>query len=290
MKVDNFTLEQFQCPAKYDLRIRRQLLPLRRKISLSFGTVIHHGFAAWYRTGSELEALKAVANHWPEVGISDDFRNLGYACQVIRAYIREHPTESFTVIQGPEGPVVEQAFTVDTGLMLDEEFREGDPDQGHILYGGIIDLGVDFNGVLYVLDHKTTTVLGDGDWYFAKFKPDNQMTGYIWGLSRISSQRVGGALINAVGLYKSGDIRFKRQITSRNQFEIDEWLDGVRTRCNEIKRCERNKNWRLETSCCTLYGKCEYYDVHVLNDPDDREKWLAQNFVKSEWNYEDRDD
>src|SRR5438045_661747 len=86
MKVDNFTLEQFTCPAKYDLRIRRGLVPLRRKPSLSFGSVVHVGLAEWYRTGDFEKALKKVYLHWPEVMPSDDFRTRDYALKVLGNY------------------------------------------------------------------------------------------------------------------------------------------------------------------------------------------------------------
>jgi hypothetical protein len=284
MKVDNFTLDQFNCPAKYDLRINKNIVPLRRKPSLSFGGVIHYGLAEWYRTGTAARACQAIVDHWPEVMPSDDFRTKDYALRIMAAYILAYPTESWKVIKTGDDALVEKAFTLDTGMTTED----GEP----ILYGGILDVGAEFGDTLYVVDHKTTTVLGkeDSNYYFAQFKPDNQMTGYIWGLRELTNQKVGGAVINAIGLYKSGEIRFKRQITARNDFEIDEWLISVREKCNAIKRCERSGIWRMETSQCMNYGQCEYYPIHVLNDPVSREKRMESDYVKSEWNWEDRDD
>ena len=305
MKVDNFTLEQFVCPAKYDLRINRHIVPIRKKPSLSFGGVMHRGWAEWYRTGSEAKALKAVHEHWPEVMPSDDFRTEAYALKAIHAYVQEYPSESWKILQGADGAIVEQAFTVDTGLFLECAECNGYTGEGDYLsgkcsncgtdlerleYGGIIDVGAELGDTLYVVDHKTTTRLGDGSYYFLQYKPDNQMTGYIWGLNRLTNRRVGGAIINAAGLYKSGEVKFKRGITGRNDFEIAEWLRGVLIRCNEIKRCERTGMWRLETSKCMDYGECEYRSIHILGDAVSREKRIEQDYVKSTWNYEDRDD
>src|SRR6266446_1066715 len=104
MKVDNFALEQSICLAKYDLRINKHIVPLRRKPSLSFGGVMHFGWAEWYRTGNAGAALKMIHERWPEV---------------MASYIKEYPTESWKVIQGPNGAVVEQAFTIDTGMFLE---------------------------------------------------------------------------------------------------------------------------------------------------------------------------
>lgn len=310
MRVDNFTLEQFTCPAKYNLRINKGLVPLRRKPSLSFGTVIHAALAEWYRTGNYANALAMVAKRWPEVMPSDDFRTKDLALNVIAAYIREYPKETWQLLKGADGaPIVEQAFTLPTGHYLDcqdmnctaANFRV-DSALTHcphctvarepIEYGGIIDAAIEFAGTVYVLDHKTTTVLGkdDSTYYFLQYKPDNQMTGYIWALSRLTNRRVGGAMINAIGLYKKDEPRFKRHLTARNEFEINEWLKGVIARCNEIKRCERTGEWRLETSKCMSYGQCEYHSVHVLNDANSRAQRLEQDYVVSKWNYEDRDD
>jgi hypothetical protein len=305
LKVDNTALETFICPAKYDLRINRGIVPLKRKPSLSFGGVLHRGWAEWYRTGSEQKALKAIVDHWPEVMPSDDFRTKAYALTVMHEYVAAYPTESWKPIQTADGPLVEKAFTLDTGLFL--ECKEGCPwnagdEKGvcqncgetlePILYGGIIDIGVDFGGTFYVVDHKTTTVLGkeDSNYYFLQYKPDNQMTGYIWGLRQLTNQRVGGAIINAAGLYKSGEVRFKRQVTARNEFEINEWLQTVRAKCIAIKHCERTGIWPLETKYCMHYGQCEYHSVHVLNDPVSREKRIEADYVVSHWNYEERDD
>ena len=312
MRVDNFTLEQFTCPAKYDLRINKGLVPLRRKPSLSFGTVIHAALAEWYRTGSHENALVMVAKRWPEVMPSDDFRTKDLALKVIAAYIREWPKESWQLLKGTDDlPIVEQAFTLPTGFYLDcQNVATGctsgsfivDPalpvcphctlPREPIEYGGIIDAAIEFAGTVYVLDHKTTTVLGkeDSTYYFLQYKPDNQMTGYIWALSRLTNRKVGGAMINAIGLYKKDEPRFKRHLTARNEFEINEWLKGVVNRCNEIKRCERTGEWRLQTSQCMSYGQCEYHSVHVLNDATSRALRLEQDYVVSKWNYEDRDD
>ena len=307
MKVDNFTLAQWNCPAKYDLRINRQIVPLKKKPSLSVGGVLHYALAEWYRTGDRVATLQSVIDHWPEVMPSDDFRTKEYALKVMAAYMIEYPTENWKILQGADGPIVEKAFTIDTGMFLECQecggYMGGDDqatgrcsncgtDLESILYGGILDLGIDFSEMLYVGDHKSTTVLGkdDSTYYFLQYKPDNQMTGYIWGLGKLTNRRVGGALVNAIGLYKSGDVKFKRYITARNQFEINEWLCGVRAKCNEIKRAKRTGYYRLETSQCMNYGRCEYHDIHVLNDPVSREKRIESDYVRQAWDYEARDD
>ena len=301
MKVDNTALETADtCPLKYKLRHIDGYVPLRRRPALSFGGAVHEGLAEWYRTGDVGATLKKLVDVWPEVMPTEDFRTKEYAAKCLIEHAKAYPKEIFTILQGASGPIVEQTFTIDTGMFLecpcggqnvyDGKCAECETPLEPIEYGGVIDLGVDFNGMLYVVDHKTTSVLGNGDYFFMQFKPDSQMTGYIWGLSKLTNRRVGGAIINAIGVYKSGEVKLKRGITSRNQFEIDEWLRGVRDKCNEIKRRERSGVWPMRTKSCTMYGQCDFHSVHVLGDDVSRAKRLEQDYVVSKWNYETRDD
>jgi len=304
MVVDNFQLEQFNCPAKYYLRIVRGLTPVSARPALSFGQIVHLGLAEWYRSGSVEAAHKAISENWPG-SWPDDFRTEDYAHRVIDEYVQRYPVESWEVVKGPNGPMVEVAFTLPTGMYLEcqsclryageDDIRSGTCSSCQqalepIVYGGIIDLLIRFSESLFVLDHKTTTRLGDGTYYFMQYKPDSQITGYIWAASKLSSAKVGGAIINAIGLYKSRSPEFRRSVTGRSQFEIDEWLQGVVDKCNAIKRCERTGIWRLETSHCMDYGECSYRPIHVLSDQHSREKRIETDYVYSPWNYEARDE
>lgn len=304
MIVDNFALTLFQtCPAKYFLRIKEQQVPIRRRAALGFGGAIHAGLAEWYRSHDAKRMIEKLVEIWPANMPVDDFRTREKAAQVLLEYIKEYPHENFKLI-GPEGdPLVEKAFTIPTGMYLECQECEGymgedDDWEGkcsncgkaleEIQYGGIIDAGIEFAGKVYVLEHKTTTQMGNS--YFLQFKPNNQVTGYIWGLSKLSSAKIGGAMINGIGLYKASPTKFDRHLTNRAACEIDEWLIHVKETCNEIKRCERTGIWPWRTMACTLYGLCDYHNVHVLATEGERSKRLEQDYTMSTWNHEERDD
>jgi PD-(D/E)XK nuclease superfamily len=281
MKIDNFALETFQtCPAKYFLRIKEQWVPARKRAALGFGGAVHHGLAEFYRTGDRGEAVKALVEKWPDGMPADDFRTREKAVQLMMDYFKTYPTENWKVIGAPDNPLVEKAFTIDTGMTTED----GDP----ILYGGILDGGIDFSGAAYVLEHKTTTRMGDT--YFLQFKPNNQVTGYIWALGQLTSGKVGGAMINAMCIYKASASKFDRHLTNRTPTEIEAWLANVRRVCNDIKRAERTGEWEWRTKSCTMYGMCDYHNVHVLGTENEQQKRLDQDYVKSEWNHEERDD
>lgn len=302
MKIDNFALTMFQsCPIKYFLRMREGWTIRRKSAALGFGGAIHEGLAEWYRTGSEAKSLIAINAKWPDGLPVDDYRTKQKCIEVMRAYIREYPAESFTPVQGPNGPLIEVAFTLPLGLYLpcDEcwDSDESLPTDPHcsncgkqkeiIEYGGITDGLVDFTGSVYILEHKSTSQLGSN--YFNQFRPNNQVSGYVWGAGELSGKRVGGALINAIGVFKASASRFERQITVRDPEEIEEWKSSVYATCVAIKRCERTGVWPLHTVACTMYGRCEFHMIHELPQEKQRTALLEQEYVRKPWDYEARD-
>lgn len=300
MRIDNFALTMFQsCPAKFDLRILQGWTSRRKSAALGFGGAFHAGLAAWYRTGSRVEMLKAVKDQWPDGMPVDDYRSLQKCVEVLLAYVKQYPAETFRVVPG----MVEVAFTLSTGMYLScfgcgaklGAWNGKDALCGHcgkelelIEYGGIFDLLVEFSGAVYVVDHKTTSQMGGG--FFDQFKPNNQITGYTWASRLLTGMRVGGALINAVCALKASATRFERQISTRTDDEIAEWLVSVYQTCEQIQQCRRTGIWHLQTVNCTMYGRCEFHQVHVLPHPKQRMAILEQEYIKSEWEYEARDE
>jgi hypothetical protein len=314
MKIDNLAREDHDiCPSKYELRHRQHWSTRVKSSALSFGGVTHLGIGAWYRAHDPSEALMTVQRSWTHVPPADDFRTLEKCLRVMAEYIKEYPTENWQVLGIEDGaPLIEKTFTIDTGLRLpcvlswlkthtdascgsDEMPAEGQTsctqcnrDLEPIEYGGIIDLIATFSGSIYIIDHKTTTRMGEN--YFLQFKPDNQMTGYIWGASKLTNRRVAGALINAVGIYKSQATKFRRQLTTRSEDDIAQWLRDLHMKCVEIKMHERLGEWPMRTKSCMLYGRCEYHTVHSTSDRPTQLKILEQQYVKRPWDYEARDE
>lgn len=291
------------CPAKFDLRILNEWTGRRKSAALGFGGALHQGLKVWYRGGGRAAAITSIAEVWPQGLPTDDWRTKEKCMSVMLEYMKEYPVETFKILGAPESPMVEQTFTLPTGKYLDCIICGGqsDPDNPgfcsaphpleEIEYGGIFDGGVEFTNN-FVFEHKTTTMMGKPphSWFFQQFKPNNQVTGYIWALGQLTGQRVGGAIINAIGLYKSSATRFAREITTRSDEDIESWLDNVRATCQMIKDCERRGHWPKHTGSCTMYGKCEFHDVHVLGAVKEQEKFLEQQYIKQPWDYEHRDE
>lgn len=299
MKVDNFALTMHQaCPAKYDLRIRQGWRSRSRSGALGQGSAIHVGLAAWYRTHDIEAAVESIRTAWDDSAPVDDFRTLEKAIEVMTAYISAYPTESWKVVQGA-APLIEVAFTLDTGMYCDCECGcsviDADGECTNcgaqcepIEYGGIFDLLAEFGNKVYVMDHKTTSQMGA--YYFNQFKPNNQMTGYIWAAQQLSGRVVDGCIINAICITKSGKISFARNITTRTDIEIARWMQDVRSSCNEIRYHERTGHWPMRTTSCQMYGHCEFYDVHVLSTDKEQRQRLDQDYIYEPWDHEARDE
>jgi len=278
--VDNFALSMFQsCPTKYEMRMRRHWTPRRKSAALGFGGAFHEGLAAWYKTNDAGAALQAIAKAWPDSHPTDDYRNKQRCLDTMIQYIKHYPKESFGVVGAPDNPMIEKSFTLDTGMTLDN----GEP----IEYGGIMDGLISFNNKLYVLEHKTTSRLGST--YFYQFRPNNQITGYVWAGGEMSGQPVGGAIINAICVLKN-ETKFAREPTSRADDEIAEWMIHVRETCQIIHNCKESGIWPRFTPSCMMYGRCDYHSVCVLPHKSEREKMLEQDYVLDPWSFEDRDD
>lgn len=304
MKIDNFALTGWQkCPSWYNLRINQGWTTKYRSGALGFGGAFHEGLAVWYRTHDINQALMAIKSSWPENLPTDDWRTLAKCVTVFTEYVRRYPSESFKIVGGLENPMIEVPFTLDTSMCL-PVCKECGWDNGEyaiseshtcancrsplepIEYGGIFDGLVEFGGQIYVFEHKTASQMGAG--YFNQFKPNNQITGYVWAGSQLSGQRVNGAMINAIGLYKASPTKFERSITSRSPAEIAEWMNYLWHEACAIDKHKRDGVWPFRTSSCTLYGRCEYHSVHTLSSELERERMLEQDYKQEHWDYEQR--
>jgi len=284
--VDNYMLSMFQtCPAKFKRRIVEGWKPRKQGAALGFGQMLHLGIEVWYRTHSLEAAEIAVQEAWPANHPDDDWRDLSKCISVLGEYTREYPSELWRVVDADKtNPMLEVSFTLP---LLDANGNQLYTYDGYaIQYGGIFDLMLDFNGQFYIMDHKTTTRLGD--YYFNQYKPNNQITGYLWGASQLTNRRVGGAFINAIGLYKKSPTKFKRHLTVRSEDDFPNWVQSVQHACNLIRIAYNSGQWPQFTSACTLYGNCEFRDVHVMGSNTQQERYLEMMYEKEHWNHESR--
>lgn len=306
MKLDNFALAGAQtCPLWYKTRIIDHWTPTGKSAALGAGGAIHSGLAAWYSTRDPEAAVAAIRSAWPSDHPVDDYRTEEKCVKIMLEYMKNYTFESFTVIPG----MVEIATTLPMGTYLpicnachaDNQLQFDNPnvydpstnecshcgaDLEPLEYGGIFDTLIDFNGQVYILEHKTTSQLGPK--FFDQFKPNNQITGYVW-LAKGLSGRCDGALVNAIGIMKSSATKFERHFTTRNQQELDDWVRQVWVEATHIQRFQLTGEWPMRSKACTIYGGCEFLQVHSMSDKDTQRQMLEQYYVQDPWEYEKRD-
>ncbi len=315
MKLDNTMLKTFQsCPLKYKTRMVDHWTGRWKSGALIFGAAVHEGLKAWYQgdldglsLSSRVEAAVSAIGEFPgwDGAPSDDYRTKIRAQTLMIEYMRSYPSETFKVLK------VEVPFLFGIGRKItwcpscrfdNDPYAGGFPrilcsgcgeELEEIEYGGIFDALTQFGpgsqSVLYVLEHKTTSQLGAQ--YFHQFYIDNQPTGYVWGASQVSGKLVGGANINAMCLTSGGKMTFAREMVSRTPSDLERWKSDIAASANLIARAQRLGHWLMHTeNCMGKYGKCEFFSVHQLSNPEEQRRRLETDYIKSEWDFERRDE
>lgn len=142
-----------------------------------------------------------------------------------------------------------------------------------------LDRLVEYAGQIYVQDQKTTKATLSG-YYFKRYNPDNQMSGYTLASQIALGVPAAGVMIDAAQI-AVGFTRFERGFTHRTEYQLEEWLDNTRWILNQ-QSSARDAGWPMNDSACQKYGGCPFLDV-CSKDTRVRSAFL-ETFEKREWN------
>jgi len=234
---------------------------------LIFGAAVHKGLAANLLGCSLLESLAAVRTQAVVDNLDsyfDPLRTTDRALEITEAYIHHckiQPSERIVPVELNGVKMVEQNFCLPLGEV------ETTLGMITVMWGGVIDV-IDYDSnVLWVTDHKTTTVMGP------KFVDDkirsNQVLGYVWAARQLAAsltRPVEGAKINALAHRASG-YEFKSFKIPVPQWKIEEWksetLNRIREHVNKLAEMftehvivDPNRE-----GCVTKYGRCPFFDL-----------------------------
>jgi hypothetical protein len=152
-----------------------------------------------------------------------------------------------------------------------------------VFYSGRIDLPLVLDSSIWVMDHKTTSILGDMFW--TKMKMSAQQKGYCWAFKELTGKDVQGYIVNAIrtkeppqwvvngGTSKTGSKQSPEQWWNESlqreryylkQGELDEWKNNAIELCEEFFWHYSRGIMPMKTSWCSQFGKCQYYDVCSL--------------------------
>ena len=313
--IDNSTLELLTtCPRALEYSRLFRRISSAAKPALNFGSAIHLAMEYRYKNCKNQcpDALEEseqgrimsdffVKNPPPE----DDWRNLNWAMTVLKRYNQTYQVEPFNVLVAENDitnsvtkdivirkgePLVEMPFAL---KLFDYNPENVIPGPIPVYYSGKIDLPVMWDGLLTVIDHKTTSMLGD---YFSKEqRVSPQQFGYVWAFEQLTGQKVAQFCINAIR---------SREAPQKPKGGIDAWWLENFHRHKEFVMPHHLVEWKANTIalveeffwhyqrgyfpqkkkwCCGKYGLCPYYDVCDL-PPSQRGLMLESTaFADNDW-------
>lgn len=151
-------------------------------------------------------------------------------------------------------------------------------DQPYTLCGHL-DRVVDFNGGLFVMDHKTTKS-SLTDYYFIQYEPNNQMTLYTLASRVILDAPIKGVIIDAVQLLLEPPYNaFVRRLTYRTPDQLDEWTYDLEYWLNLAESFAEAGYWPMNDMSCDKYGGCRFREV-CSKSPQARDAFLRGGFVQ----------
>jgi hypothetical protein len=152
--------------------------------------------------------------------------------------------------------------------------QTGDP----MLYAGRFDMLAEREGVLFVVDEKTTSQLGDS--WSSKWDLRGQITGYIWAAKQFGIP-VAGAIIRGVSILKTQYGHAEASVV-RSQWEIDRWYEQLNIKLQRMIDAWKSGVFTYSLGdACESYGGCGYKTLCTVPDP---EPYIPVHYERIQWN------
>lgn len=157
-----------------------------------------------------------------------------------------------------------------------------------VFYTGRIDLPVSVSSNTFILDHKTTGMMGQT--FFDKMRMSAQQRGYCWAFEQLTGKKVSGYVANAIRTkeppqYVTGDPMagkpkkyanpetwwtesFQRETYYLKSTDLDEWKRNTIAQIEEFFWHYQRGYLPMRTMWCNQFGRCPYFDVCSLEVPD----------------------
>jgi hypothetical protein len=293
--VDNAFMEHLVCLRYTQYAELHRRVAASQRPGLVFGSAQHLALESRYRRcGSAAPdllqesdiavELAAFFQRSENVPPEDDWRNANWAVEVFKRYNQAYQVEPFNLLTNEANePMVELSFVLE--LFVHNGIR--------IMYCGKIDLPVLWDNQLIVIDHKTTSVLGD--YFFKDQRVSPQLVGYCWAFEKLTRRTVNGFCVNAIR---------SRQPPAKPVGGLDRWWAEGFARHKEYIFPHTTEEWHRNTIdlleeffwhyergfmpqrkkwCVAKYGDCPFYGVCDL-PPSQRGVLLESSlFVDNDW-------
>lgn len=271
--ADNTTLSWHdRCPRLYEYSAIRGLRSRgSASAALQFGSILHEGLEAWYRTHDLEQALIAIRDYERFEEIPGEYRTRGRALVTIAEYIEWWGDNSLW--WGDNVIFTETPFTLED----DDGFR----------YGGKIDLIVEYHGKPWLVDHKSTSRGGSSWW--SQFKIAPQLMGYVWAGSLLHGEPLAGVIINRLLIHKNKKPpheQFDRKAFYISPSQVEEWRRGKIEQYHIIKQQKENGFFPMRSrNCMEKYGLCQFHEVCTTKNVEARERILESQFEVDPWDW-----
>jgi hypothetical protein len=297
--IDNSFLDAWtSCPRLTQYSLLERKILANNKSSLNYGGAIHHALSHRYKTCSDYlepncptEQGKLLEEWFTEKpNPIDDHRQLDLANKMIAGYNEKYFSESFKVVELKSGLAVEMPFVF---KLFDTTYFDGILGEVRditVMYSGRIDLAISEDNQYFIVDHKTTSMLGDQ--WFKGLSVSPQMFGYCAGLEATLGMNCSGFIINALRVpspKKRTEMEFKGEDFQRLKVylldgQLAEWRKNTITLIEEMLwHYSRDFMPQKKVHCVNKFGLCQYFDVCSV--PEENRPLLLNSgmFVENTW-------
>ena len=248
-----------------------------------------------------------------------DYRTSDYAIQSFHSYITHYQNEILTPFVHEGKPLVEFSFAYPLGKVElpigmftqwgfgvltnnaeREEYIYNETGKTaipvHIEWTGIIDMLAEVNGDLYVVDHKTTSIISQD--FFDGFEIAMQPTGYFAAMkAAFPDLPIKGFMANVLAcrkpvaaITKSGKPTSSKPFEAfRRQYHYSDWhvnefKQDALALVEELFANVTNKFFPKKTQWCVgKYGKCPYFDVCSLPPQSRMDMLMSDQYINNTW-------
>ncbi len=282
------------CPRYYQYTIINGYITKSENVHFIFGIGIHSSIELYNRERTKgkthhqslLSAARfAIEYTWnferKRPWISDEpTKNRETLIRTVIWYLdqfKEDPLETVIIIDkdGKETPAVELSFQFDSGLISIS-------DESYILCGHL-DRFATRNGRYIIPDVKTTkySLTKHTHEFFAKFTPDDQISGYYFAGGIIFDKPISGMVIDAIQTAVNFS-RFQRGEITRSKSQLEEWYKDTGYLFKEAETYAKENYWPQRTKSCDRFGGCPFRPI-CSEPPEMRQQLLDKFYIKRTW-------
>jgi hypothetical protein len=172
-----------------------------------------------------------------------------------------------------------------------------------VIYTGKIDLPIQFEQSIWVMDHKTTSMLGGTFW--DRMRMSAQQKGYCWSFWKLTGVKPEGYIINAIrtkqpplyvtkgtesnrGKKQSPEDWWKETFAREKYYlkptDLAEWHNNAVSLFEEFFWNYYRGYLPMETAnACTAWGRCPYFDVCTMEEDSRLLMLNSGQYAQNEW-------